>query len=58
MEVATRRAAKPDAGIGPGASESVHFAGRRPRVDPWRDYWTCRQKISKRSYDAIIKLAP
>ena len=35
---------------------TVTTVGRRPRVDPWRDYWTCRQKISKTAFDAITRL--
>ena len=31
---------------------------RRSRTDPWQAYWTCRQKISKASFDAIRRLAP
>jgi len=37
---------------------TVENAARRSRIDPRRDYWTCRQKISKASFDAIRRLAP
>ena len=37
---------------------TVEDSARRSRRDPWRDYWTCRQKISKASFDAIRRLAP
>jgi bifunctional non-homologous end joining protein LigD len=30
--------------------------GRKTRGDPWRGYWTCRQKISQASFDAIKRL--
>jgi len=26
------------------------------RTDPWRDYWSCRQKISPTAFKAIVKL--
>jgi bifunctional non-homologous end joining protein LigD len=29
---------------------------RRLRVDPWREYWTTSQKVSKASFDAIHSL--
>jgi bifunctional non-homologous end joining protein LigD len=29
----------------------------RSAADPWRDYWTARQKISQKSFDAIRRLA-
>jgi bifunctional non-homologous end joining protein LigD len=35
---------------------TVENTGRRARIDPWRDYWTCRQKISKPSFEAIRRL--
>jgi bifunctional non-homologous end joining protein LigD len=35
---------------------TVENTGRRARVDPWREYWTCRQKISRASFDAIKRL--
>jgi DNA primase len=36
---------------------TVATTGKPPAVDPWRDYWTCRQKISKASFDAVQRLA-
>ena len=37
---------------------TVEDAGRRASPDPWRDYWTCRQKISQASFNAIRRLSP
>jgi bifunctional non-homologous end joining protein LigD len=37
---------------------TVENTARRAQADPWRDYWTCRQKIAKTAFDAITRLAP
>ena len=37
---------------------TVESAAPRSRTDPWREYWTCRQKISKASFEAVRRLAP
>ena len=36
---------------------TVENVGRRSRVDPWKDYWTCRQKIARSAFDAIRRMA-
>ena len=35
---------------------TVDTVGKKPLTDPWKDYWKTKQKISKASFDAIIRL--
>lgn len=35
---------------------TVESTPRRAPADPWKGYWTCKQKISKTSFDAITRL--
>ena len=36
---------------------TVETVTGRGAADPWRDYWTARQKISQKSFGAIRRLA-
>ena len=36
---------------------TVITAPKRSGADPWRGYWTARQKISKKAFDAILRVA-
>jgi hypothetical protein len=36
---------------------TVETVTGRGAADPWRDYWTARQKISQKSFAAIRRLA-
>src|SRR5688572_7093956 len=38
------------------AAFTVTTAPKKLRTDPWRDYWTCKQKISAAALTAITKL--
>ncbi|MBY0493927.1 MAG: non-homologous end-joining DNA ligase [Cyanobacteria bacterium] len=37
---------------------TVETAPRLNKVDPWRGYWTARQKIARKAFDAITRLQP
>ena len=36
---------------------TVETVPRRSGADPWRGYWTARQKIGKKAFDAILRVA-
>jgi bifunctional non-homologous end joining protein LigD len=38
------------------AAFTVTTVPKKLRTDPWRDYWSCRQRISAAAYTAITKL--